>query len=297
MRRAICSTWITVVGVAVAISVAGCGGTDESGASSPPVDPDVAFKQYDEASKPVDCSQAYGAMGDAHHDGDLVVMKEKAREYRDVVATWDSQLGNIAFPAAARRIVDKMRDLIANELAGLNELADGNGQDADRTATVRSQVEADDALVVVEGDDLRAALGHPVPQSMYAADQLEWAERTFLKETSPVHAKWEAALGADDLNGAKAANGIEEAALQRYIDKLGTVSWPAGTFEAQANTLREHLRGLIEFDRRQVDVATAAQIARTPEEGAPDYRFAEDAKEKLWTVLVRSGHSVDPPSC
>jgi hypothetical protein len=182
-------------------------------------------------------------------------------------------------------------------LAGLNALADVDGKDADRINIVRTQVEVDDSSVTVEGDRFRAALGHPLPQGLVVADQLEMAERTYWRDVAPVSAKWNAALAATDLNGAKAANAIDEEATQRYIDKLGTIDWPPGTFEGQANTLREHLRGLIEFDRNQVDVATTAQIVQAPEGGLPAMNAAVEAKDALWLVLVRSGHSAEPSKC
>jgi hypothetical protein len=293
MRRAFRKTWIWVVGIAVAVSVASCGGTEASTAeapspSSPPVDANVAFKQYDEASKPFECTDAYGDIGDAHHTGELAVMQGKAREYRDVMTTWDAQMRKIAFPAAAQPIVDGMRELIADEVTGLTELAEADVKDTERIATVRSEVEANDAVLMVEGDRLRAALGHPESTFGYAADLMEAADATFYKEVRPLQAKFDAAIVAGDIAGAKAANAMEIEALQRYIDKLGAIDWPPGSFEGQANTLRDHLRGQIEFDRRQTDVATTAQIVRAPEGGAPDMLAARAAFDALWKVLAQT---------
>ena len=66
--------------MALAVSVASCGelGRDApvaSSSSSPPVDPNVAFTQYENAVKPFECTDAYGDMGDSHDDGDLGAMK------------------------------------------------------------------------------------------------------------------------------------------------------------------------------------------------------------------------------
>jgi hypothetical protein len=224
-------------------------------------------------------------------------MKNKAREHRDVVATWVAALGKIAFPAAAQPIVARMRELSASELAGLNELAEVDGKDADRINMLRSQVEADDSSVTVEGDRLSAALGHPLPQALVAADQLEMAERTYWMDVAPVSVKWTAALAASDLTAAKAANALDEEATQRYIDKLDAIDWPPGSFEGQANTLRQHLRELIEFDRHQVDVATAAQIVPAPQGGLPALNAAVDAKDALWVGLASFGNTIDPPEC
>jgi hypothetical protein len=224
-------------------------------------------------------------------------MKDRARQHRDIVATWDDHLSKIAFPVAAQPIVGKMREFIATELPGLNELVTADDKDVDRMRTVMAQVQADDSSATVEGDRLREALGHPEPHAIIAADQLDLAYLTFYEDIAPVAAKWDAALAANDLDGAKAANAIENNALQRYIDTLGTISWPPGTFEGQANTLRKHLLGLIEFDRHQVDVATTAQIVQAPEGGLPAMKAAVDAKEALWLVLARFGQSVDPSKC
>lgn len=300
MRRASLKTWVWVLGIALTVSAAGCGGAEAPVASSPaspPVDPNVAFTQYKDAVKPFDCSAAYGAMGDAAQAADFVVMKNKAREHRDVVATWDAALGKIAFPAAVQPIVVRMRELSASELAGLNELAEVDGKDADRINMVRSQVEVDDSSVTVEGDRLSAALGHPLPQALVAADQLEMAERTYWRDVAPVSVKWTAALAASDLTAAKAANALDEEATQRYIDKLDAIDWPPGSFEGQANVLRQHLRELIEFDRHQVDVATAAQIVPAPEGGLPAFKAAFDEKDALWVGLARFGNTIDPPNC
>jgi hypothetical protein len=305
MRRDFCKFWISVFSLAVVTSVAGCGGNDAPGASSPsspPVDPNVAFKQYTDAAQPFECSSAYGDMGDAAQVGNFGVMKNNARVHRDVVATWDAQLGEIAFPAVAQPIVAKMHELLAAELSGLKELAEvdpGVGIESeagDRIDVVRSQVEAADSSVTVEGDRLRAALGHPESEAGNASDELESADRAFYSDSAPMHAKWKAALAAGDLNMAKASNAIEEEAAQHYLDQLDTIAFPAG-YEGQVNNLRNSLRWLVEFDRRQVDVATAAQII-PPEEGAKIMPAIADAKAALWVRLAREFQAALPqPRC
>ena len=301
MRSALCKIWISAVGIAVMTSVAGCSGTAAPGGTSspsgPPVDPNVAFQQYDEAAKPFECSKAYTEIYKALSDKHYGIMKDRARQHRDVVAAWDAQLSKIAFPVAAQPIVAKMRGFIATELTGLNELVTADDKDVDRMRTVMAQVSADDSSASVEGDRLREALGHPETQAAVAADQLDLAYVTFYEDIAPVAAKWDAALAANDLDGAKAANAIENNALQRYIDTLGAISWPPGTFAGQANTLREHLLGLIEFDRHQVDVATTAQIVQSPEGGTPDWVAAEDAYQALWKVLAGSDAASHPDRC
>jgi hypothetical protein len=100
----------------------------------------------------------------------------------------------------------------------------------------------------------------------------------------------------DDLNGAKAANAVQEDAAQRYIDRLDAIDWPVG-FEEQVNALRDGLRKVIEFDRHQVDVATAAQIVRDFED-APASQAAEDARSSLQNGLLKlASESVSPLQC
>jgi hypothetical protein len=299
MRRTRCTTWIVAVGIAVVMSLAACGDTDApvaSNSTSPPVDPDTAFAEYEKAVRPLDCSDAYQAMGDASLAGEIGVMKDKAREYRDVVATFDARLGEIAFPDAAEPIVDVMRELLAAELTGLGELAAYDGEDKTRKATVRNNLEADDAVVGVEGNRLREALGHPESTFGVAADLLESADATLFEDLVEPWAKFEAALAANDLAGAKAANAIEIDALQRYIDKLDAIDWPPGSFEGQANTLREHIRGQIEFDRTQTDVAAMADIVRAPEGGTPDWVAARSTFDALWNALMQTHQTARPAS-
>lgn len=280
------------------MGVAGCGGAVPvaSTPSAPPVDPNVAFTQYDKAALLVECSDAYGDMGDAHHDGKLDAMKDRAREYRDAVATWEGELTRIAFPDTAQPIVDELRRLLARELAGLNELVEIDVNDVERIRIVRSEVEAADAEVILENDRLRESLGHSEGVFGYAADRLAVAESTFTKELLPINVKFEAALANNDLAAAKAANELDIDALQRYIDNLDDIDWPPGSFEGQANTLKDHLRGLIEFDRRQTDVATAAQIVRAPEGGTPDWIGARDTYDALWNGLVQAYQATNPES-
>lgn len=302
MRRVLCKVCIAVVGVALAASLAGCGADSPRASSSssvaapspsvPPVDPSLAFEQYVKAARPIDCSSAYYELHEAYEDGDYVVMRDRAGVYRDEVAAFDAQLGKIDFPAAARPIVDRMRALNATELDGLHELAAG-ATGNDHTAIVTKQVYADDASVMVEADRLRAALGHPVPQAGYAADQLRAADRTFLKDTAEVRSRWEAANAANDLDGAKAASAIEIDALQRYIDQLGTIAWPPG-YEDRVKTLRETLGELIEFDRRQVAVAAEVETAQEPEEGTPTLRDRRAALNELWDGLSQDYQEAEP---
>ena len=303
MGRAFCKVWISVVGIAVVTSVAGCGGNDAPGApsassvaapspSSPPVDVDAAFAQLLKAVKPFWCSSAYSDIGDMAEAGDVDTMKIRVHEYRGVMTTWDDNLGRIAVPAAAQPIVGKLLELNAGEMADLDALAAAvEKNDKKQMMQLTGLAYLDDAMVGVEVDRLSTALGHPEPQAGIAFTQLEVAYHTFYKDIAPVGDMFEAALSRNDLNGAKAANAIEQDAAQRFIDRLDAIDWPAQfeplpTFRyGYVNVLRQNLRKLIEFDRRQVDVATTAQIV-PPEEG-PSYQALDDATDSLQNGLLK----------
>ena len=84
-----------------------------------------------------------------------------------------------------------MRERNSDQLAGLNELGQYDGKDEGRLNTLRNRVWSDDSAMVVEGDHLREALGHPVQHAGYAADLLEAAQATFYNDSAPVQVKWE----------------------------------------------------------------------------------------------------------
>jgi hypothetical protein len=284
MRSAFCKIWVSVVGIAVVTSVAGCGGNGAPSApsassvaapspSSPPVDVDVdaAFAQYMKAVKPFWCASGFPDIKET-----VDTIKVRVHDYRGVMMTWDDNLGRIAVPPAAQPIVGKLRELNAAEIADMDALAAAaEKKDKKQMKRLTGLLNLDDAIVTVETNRLSAALGHPEPQAGIAAAQLEVAEHTFFKDIAGVGDKFEAALSRNDLNGAKAANAIEQDAAQRFIDRLDAIDWPAH-FEGQVNVLRDNLRKVIEFDRRQVDVATAAQIV-SGEEGASLFSDIDDA--------------------
>ena len=58
------------------------------------------------------------------------------------------------------------------------------------------------------------------------------------------------------------------------------------------------LSGLIEFDRRQTDVATVAEIVEAPEKGTPTMQSLGDTETALWTDLVGKAERPPPgPHC
>jgi hypothetical protein len=301
MHSAFCKFFISVVGIAVVASVAGCGGSDAPhasnvtapGPSSPPVDVEAAFAQVKDAIEPFWCSNAYSDMGDMAQAGNIATMRLRVHEYRGVMTTWDDDLGSIAVPPAAQPIIDKIGELNAAEIADLDALAGIDDKDKKQINRLLWRVYYDDALVAVEADHLSAALGHPEPQGQIAADQLELADQTYNTEQFPSSEMFEVALSRNDLNGAKAANAVEVDAAQRYIDRLDAIDWPAG-FEDQVDALRGTLRTVIEFDRHQVDVATTAQIVRDSED-APYSKAVEDARSSLQNGLLKLASESAPP--
>jgi hypothetical protein len=196
MHSAFCKFWISVVGIAVVTSVAGCGGNDAPqassassvtapGPSSPPVDVEAAFAQVKEAVKPFWCSNAYSDMGDMADAGNIDAMRLRVHEYRGVMTTWDDDLSGITVPPAAQPIVDKIGELNAAETADLDALAGVNDKDKKQIDRLLARVYYDDALVAVQAHHLSAALGHPEPQGQIAADQLEVANQTYYTEQLP----------------------------------------------------------------------------------------------------------------
>jgi hypothetical protein len=185
MHSAFCKFGISVVGIAVVTSVAGCGGNDAPHASSassvtapssstPPVDVEAAFAQVEDAIKPFWCSNAYSDIGDMAHAGNIDTMKLRVHEYRGVMTTWDDDLRRIAVFPAAQPIVDKIGELNAAEIADLDALAGVDDKDKKQTNRLLARVYYDDALVAVQAHRLSAAVCHPDPQ--IAADQLHlWA--------------------------------------------------------------------------------------------------------------------------
>jgi hypothetical protein len=273
MRRAFCKTWVLVVGITVVTSVAGCGGDGESASSvaapspsSPPVDVDVAYAQFLKAVKPFWCADGFSGIGGRTIVGAADTIKV-VDDYRAVMMTWDDDLARIAVPPVAQPIVGKLRELNAAELADMDALtAAAENNERGQMKPITGILNLDDAMVNLETGHLSAALGHPEPQAGIAFNELEVTTHTFSKDIAPVAGMLDAALSRNDLDGATAANAVKQAAAQRFIDRLHDIDWPTGV-ESQVNVVRVDLRKVIDFARRQVDVATTAQIVYS-EEGA-----------------------------
>lgn len=285
--------------IALAMALAGCAGDPAPNGEAPTTsgksaEAEAAYRQLEEAWRPTVCNHSvYQDMANAAYDNNVPAMRDNAVKYRDTVTTWDDQVGKISFPPAAQPIVDRIRELDVDELNDLNALAAVT--DAEHTNLI-TYVDFHHWSRVVETVDLMAAVGHPVSHPRLAAYQLELAYQTFYKDIYWVTPLFDAALAHNDLNAAKAANVVEENALQRYLESLDTIKWPEG-FEGQVNDLRDKLRKMIEFDRRQVDVATAAQVVKPPDEGNPEALAAEDAESALNDQLREKAAESDLPKC
>ncbi|MDT5019102.1 MAG: hypothetical protein QOD39_5262 [Mycobacterium sp.] len=298
MAHSFISSVLVSLTIATTVVTAGCASESTSPekasrsaapASGASPEADAALKQFEDAATPFHCSPVYDDMADAAYNNKLPAMRDNAVKYRQMLSTWDGKLAKMSFPSAAQSILDRIRHLSAGEMNGLDVLAAVVEEDY---TTLSNDVYALDWTVQVEIDRLSAALGHPKSQARLAQHQLEVAYQTFNTDDYWTASLFDAALAHNDLGAAKAANAIQENALQRYIDRLDAIEWPDG-FDDQVNGLRDNLRKMIEFDRRQVDVATTAQVV-TPE-NLPEVQAAEDAETALFVSLGKMADESDPP--
>jgi hypothetical protein len=120
---------------------------------------------------------------------------------------------------------------------------------------------------------------------------LEVAYHTFYKDIAPVGDMFEAALSRNDLNGAKAANAIEQVAAQRFIDRLDAIDWPV-QFESRptfrygyVNVLRDKLREVIEV--RPSSCRCGRSGANRASGRGAGYQARDDAKDSLQNGLLK----------
>lgn len=293
---------LAAIGFVVVTTVSACGGEVTAGqaakesvgsvSSTTPttttkaVDANAAFAEVEQARQAISCSPLMAATLQAGLGAKLPIMRDSARQYRDLVTAWQTQLNNIAFPADAEPMIVKLKDFTATQIKDLDAMA-GAADDATQQQMLAwtNALNLDETSIRVELDKLSAALGHPEPQSFVAGNQLELAYGTFRNTITPVYPKFEEALKTGDLAGAKAANGIEQEAAQRYIETLDAIDWPPG-YEDKVKTLQDALRGVIEFDRKQVDVPTTADIQTSGPEGEAVGIASETAKGALMDAVM-----------
>lgn len=268
---------LAAIGFVVAATLSSCSGgvtageaTKESSSSSATtpattsatkaVDANAAFDAVEKARQEISCTPLLANTLQASFRTDVPVMRDNAGKYRDLVTAWEKSLGAMMFPADAESVVTKLKASTAAEVVDLNAMATAadNATPQDVTAMANS-LNFHETSTRAELDELSAALGHPEPPAFVAGNRLELAYGTFRQDSTPVWPMFEDALKKGDLAAAKAANEIEQKAAQRYIDTLDAITWPPG-YDDKVKALQEALRGVIEFDRKQVDVPTAADI-------------------------------------
>lgn len=297
---------LAAVGLAVITTLSACGSEVTAGqATSAPsssagtatADADV-YEQLEAAREPIACSATFANTLAAAFSANLPVMRSNVEKFVALVTTWDEKLADIEMPAVAEPIAGRLRELNATEVEDLEALAAiPDGAEPLVLIDAANLVNFDELQVVVTVDDLSAALGHPTPETVLASDELELAYATFYKDIAGVWNTFGQAVRANDLEGAKAANAVEEQAAQRFIDGLGGITWPAG-YDERVAELRDALGGIIEYDRRQVDVPTAADIPPSPPEGTPESQRFEAAMAALKLSLDADAEKAgDEPTC
>lgn len=294
--------WLAAIGFVVATTLSSCAGEvttgeaakeSSSATSTAPtttsptkvVDANAAFGAVEKARQELSCTPLLANTLQASFRTDVPAMRDNAAKYRDLVTAWEKELGAIEFPADAAPVVTRLKASTAAEVADLNTMATAadNATPQDVTAMANS-LNFHETSVRAELDELSAALGHPEPPAFVAGNRLELAYGTFRQDSTPVWPMFEEAVKKGDLAGAKAANDIEQKAAERYIATLDAIKWPPG-YDDKVKTLQDALRGVIEFDRKQVDVPTVADIL-PPEQGTPVVAAADNAKAVLMDAVM-----------
>jgi hypothetical protein len=67
---------------------------------------------------------------------------------------------------------------------------------------------------------------------------------------------------------------------------MGTIDFP-DSFDARVDDLKTKIRASIDFDKRQVDVAGAAQIVKAPAEGSQENQAKVKAETDLFDDLQK----------
>jgi hypothetical protein len=291
MKLAAAYAWMSVIVVAAAALLSGCGSSSNKEApasTSASVRPDAeaAYKQL-KAIKVLACSTAYDDLSDANAKQDEPAVRDTAGKYRDLLVQWEEQFAKISFPQDVQATVAQTRDNTDNEIRYLDYMT-GTFEGRDRDALVRHVYYYEDASLV-EMDKLIAALGHPMAPPVVAADRLALARSRYLMESAWVNRMFDSALSHKNLDAAKTANRIEEDALQRFANSLDGIDWPAESV-ALINELRNSIKGAIAFDRRQVATADTTQIS-VPRPDAPVPEF--DNMEKAYSAASKGLYAMD----
>lgn len=283
----------TVAVVAVAALAAGCSGGGESGGTSATsavaatttastADSEAAYEQYIASLDAFDCDTSYGDLTTLNLEQDVDGVHDAAREYRGLLESWDSAVKAIDFPAVASDSVQELLSINADEIAHL-----------DAAIAATEPLEVDDALrlvfldearAFVAGDELREALGHPIDPAYVTLDQVELARATFQVDVIGVAGQFSQAVEDGDLAAATAANEVEIAALRTYRDAVDAMEFPDEVADL-VEELKAKIDALIEYDERQVDVASAEDIVNEPE-GSAEGKEMDEAYDALADGLV-----------
>lgn len=296
-------TMLVVLGVTATV-VLGCG----SNSASPPAtatDTQAAqgvYQQLKDAGKVFDCSTAYDVItGDTGKaDFDVPALRDAAGAYRDLNVKYADLLDKISFPPAAQPIADEYRNAVSAEIHDLDLLTAISAPK--NSFAFIDKFSYNEAVLYEAYDRLKESLGHPMSQALRAMDLFEVARQTAQKDTQSISMLFDEAITHSDLQAAKATNRIEEESLQRYIDTMGTIDFP-DSFDARVDDLKTKIRASIDFDKRQVDVASTAQIVKAPAEGSPENQAKVKAETALFDDLQKldktqsTEPAAEPPKC
>jgi hypothetical protein len=281
------ASMLVVLGVTATV-VLGCG-TNPASPPATPTDTQAAqgaYQQLKDAGKVFDCSTAYDViMGDTGKaEFDVPALRDAAGAYRDINVKYADLLGKISFPPTAQPIADEYHRAVSTETNDLDWLTAVSAPKNSFAFIDRWLY--DEAVVYEAYDRLKESLGHPMSQALRAMDLFEVARQTAQKDNQTISMLFEDAIAHSDLQAAKAVNRIEENSLQRYIDTLGTIDFP-DSFDARVDDLKTKIRASIDFDKRQVDVASAAEIVEAPAEGSPESQAKAKAETELFDELQK----------
>ncbi|MDT5095841.1 MAG: hypothetical protein QOH60_5204 [Mycobacterium sp.] len=292
--RALLATLVVVA----APQLGGCANQSEPAGPAPTTstvsDAEGAYRQLHDAKNVSDCGASLTALSDANVKRDVSALRDTAAKYRGLVAAWGELLGKIAFPSSAKTVVDSLRANNASEVRHLDSIAAVT--ESSLGNVLATYVFFDDAAVTTDVDRLAEVLGHRPSQPLIAADQLNFGRQTYQRDNALTEMLFTAALAHADLNAAKAANRVEEDALQRYADALNTIGWPAG-YDGQVSDLRDKIHALIDADRRQVDVSNPSQIVSAPPGGSAETAAESQAQGNLLDALFKSNNGDTLPKC
>ena len=283
--------------ITAAVFAAGCGHDSVvAGSASATASPEAeaAYSQMKKAAEPLHCSDAGVDIGKNESESfDSRALRAAAVEYRRLNVAYDQELSRIKFPESVQPTVNALRSTEASLLNDLDNLA---------VVTRREDVDAlvryayyDDAMAVSLIDQTYAELGHPMPGAYTAASQLELARQTAGSESAWVHTLVSTALAANDLAAAQAANAIEVRAYQSYVDRLGTIIFPA-EFSDRVTELQNLIRQSIGADSEEFNVDAAAKVPPQRPWGSLESVEAKKAQGDLFDDLDAADAGQEPAS-